>query len=184
LEKLKIIQDEKKEFMNKKNEMYSLSKQFEASAQNLTIKHETVKEATMARLEFIRASNDMVRKISEKRSLEFEDKINKLERDLFDLIKEQNDMEFQIVDRKKIRHENEDRLQKIMTGEPSKKEIDSLKKRLISQQENAEKNIKIAEGYLNRASEINTRGKEIEKEIIIITESFDFLIDFLDGEKS
>ena len=182
-EEFKIVQEEKKDLMNKKNEMHALSKQFENTTKNIPIKHNTASDATLARIEYVRSSNDMVRKISEKRGLEFEDEINKLERDLFALIKEQKERDIQRVEYVKREGESEVQLKKLMAKELSKNEIDSLKKELNSQKEISKRNLKIAEDHLKRALEINDRGKRIEEQISTMTESFDSIIDFLDGEK-
>lgn len=73
------MQDEKDQFMIKKREMNKLAHEFDDSPKNAELKNNSQREYVESCIEYLRASNQIVRKISEEAFNKFEDEINEFE---------------------------------------------------------------------------------------------------------
>jgi len=158
--------------MIKKREMEKLADQFDSSPKNSKIKNKAQKEHFLASLEYLRISNDIVKKISEKTSNKFEDEINKLETRYNDWYNGTDEL-----------------MERFYDSRSKLDEIDAKGMESFSPEEI----LAItgpAKKMLKEIEEKNALGKVISKDlqilsskISIMTEGFDSLIEFLDGNR-
>ena len=179
LEELKIVQDEAFQICNKKREMHDLTLQFDYSEKNQEIQNRALSEYIQSTFDFVRASNDIVKRISEKRKNEFEDEINSIEKELSELLES-------VISAGKESYELETKAQELMSKMYDIKNEDD-RKEILSEVEKARKKLN---QMLNQSKKQKEKVHELigdmnnlALKISIMTEGFDSLIEFLDGNR-
>lgn len=171
LEDLKIDQDEKDQIMIKKREMRNLAREFDSSPKNTELKNKTQKEYIDACINYLRSSNDIVRKISGPIANKFEDEINKFEKE-FSLWSDPTD------DLIKKFYKSSEKLNAAIS-KPENYSVDKMND--ISKE--ARKNIEKIREKNKAAEQIGKNLTILASKIQNMTDGFDSLIEFIDGNR-
>jgi len=180
VEDLKINIEEKERTVYINMDKFDLARKFDSSLKNDNLRHDTMKDYTNAMFEYLHASNDLIKKISEKASNEFEDQINKLHKDF--LVFDDSSRNFT-----KINYETKRKIEEInskMNEVVNSEDIELIKKELSPLRHITDKLDGENKNDQKKVGELEIELTELSKKIKFMIDGFDSIIDFLEGTRS
>ena len=180
VEELKINIEEKVKIVIINRDRFDLAIKFEASLKNDNLRHDTMKDYTNAMFDSMHASNDFIKKISEKASNEFEDQINKLHKDF--LLFDDSFRGFT-----KIHYETKSKIDEInlkMNKAINSEDIKLIKKELSPLSDITTKQMKDNKNEIERLEKLDVEINELYKKMEFMIDGFNSIIDFLDGNRT